>query len=403
MIKKLIITSTLSIFAFANTQIDSKFISSSLDDIISTISKNAKSNIVIKNKKVTDKSQTFDIVFESKKIDKISSHSKTYKKDLDGLTISNSINYTKASLNGSSTLTSFPKNAKGKKIIKDKVIKDKVATINYDYNLKDFKYNISLKDINDTFDKGHLYTKNIKVSGVYDKNNLFSQESNLSLEKVKIIPLSPKLKGQYVNIENVYISSDYASRDDKKIDLNFDILINLLDYKVEKQSGLVKNFRFKVTLGNLDKDNYLKLSKIYEDNPTIAVTTPKVMELLTKLLVSKDLFIAIEDLSVESVKVLNQDFGTGKISIKLSLENNPQLLQMIKMSPLMAIGSLNVDAKINISQAMYDMLLNSPKGKMLKMLPINKDKNGQVVYDISLKKGKLLINGEEFPPKRKKH
>jgi len=405
MIKKLIITSAVTVFALANTstQIDNKSINENIDKLIKAISKKTKAEVVVKDKKVTDNSQSFNLVFKDKKTDKISAHSKKSSKSIDGLSFSNNIEYTKDAFKGTTVLTSFPTKAKGKKIIMDKIIKDKIVTLNYDYNIKDFKYNVSLKDINDTFDKGHIVTKNIKLSGIYDTNNILAQESNFSIGKIKILPTNKKLAGQYVDVENILISSSYSSTTDGNIDIKYNTSVSSAGYNISHKNSSVKNFKFNGTIGNLNKVTYLKINDIFQSNPMIKITDPKLMELVTKLLTTPNLFIAIDELSVDSLKVLSQDLGSAKISLKLSLENNPKLLDMIKVSPLMAIGALNVDANIELSQEIYNMLLLSPKGMMLAMVPVTKNKKGMIVYDISFKKGKLLINGQQFPPKRKKH
>lgn len=406
MIKKLIITSAVTVCALANTTPKNTDINitSAINSIIKEVSTNTKAKVKIENQQISKEGQSFDLVFgeKAKHTDKISSHSRVNKKSLDGLSFNTVIKHNKDSLTGTTILTAFPYNMSGKKIIMTKIIKDKVITLNYNYNINDYKYNIAFKDVNDVFDKGHITTKNIKLAGTFNPNDILTQESNLSIENIKLVPTLKKLAGQFVNLEKVALFSQYTPSNTKNINIKSDFFVQLAEANISKQHSILQNFRFKSTLGNVEKQSYLTLSKMFRANPKTKISDPKVIELITKLATSPNLYIAIDDLSVANLIVANQKLGKAKMSIKVSLENNPQLLQMIKISPLMALSALNVDAKISISEVMFNKLVQlNRRATMLKMIPAKKE-NGMLSYDISLKKGALLINGEVFPPKRKK-
>jgi len=70
---------------------------------------------------------------------------------------------------------------------------------------------------------------------------------------------------------------------------------------------------------------------------------------------------------------------------------------MIAISPLMALSALQIQAHIELSDAMYQAIMMDKRMMMLKMLK-PKRVNGKKVYDLSFKQGKLLINGKAFGP-----
>jgi len=79
--------------------------------------------------------------------------------DIIGLSFYHKLKYSKDTFHAISLLTAFPNNMqlnKAQKLITDKIIKDKLIEVTSDYNVVNYKYKASLKDINSTIPQASL-------------------------------------------------------------------------------------------------------------------------------------------------------------------------------------------------------------------------------------------------------
>lgn len=326
------------------------------------------------------------------------------QKDIEGLAFDNSIDYSKDSLKALSTLSALPKDIhlnKKEKALVSSIIKDKVIEITTSYSTKDYKFNGGLKDIDKTFNDVKVLTSDIKFQGRYNPNDILAQESTFLVKSVNITPQQKRHKGEYLTVKDIKIGSTSVA-DKKKISLKTHLSVGSLDAKIMKRVSDVKNLTLDTTIANLDIKSYLALIKLIQDKPTDYIDDPKLFPLLTELLTAKDISISIDNLSIDKLIVKGKDMGHGKIVAKVSLKNDPNLAKMIAMSPLMALSALQVTAHIQLSQKMFDAIMKDKRAFMLGMLPQQK-KGDMIVYNISFKDGKLLVNGKPLAPPMGRH
>ena len=319
--------------------------------------------------------------------------------DMEGLAFDNKIAYNKDSLKSTSTLSAIPTDVhlrKGEKKIVDDIIKDKVVEITTNYSAKDYKFDGRLKDINETIEGGTIVTKDIEFKGSYNPNDILAQDSSFFVKSIDLTPPQDKLKGEFVSIKDIKISSN-SQLDGAKLNLKTHISVASVDAKVMNQVTDVKNLTLDTTIANLDIKSYKELIVLIQDNPTNYIDDPKLFPLLTGLLTAEGISINIDNLSVDKLIVKNQDMGNGKITAKVSLKNDPNLAKMIAMNPLMALSALQVEANIELSQEMFNTLMKDKRAFILGMLP-QKKVGDMIVYKIDFKDGKLLINGKELAP-----
>ena len=76
-------------------------------------------------------------------------------------------------------------------------------------------------------EKADIITKNIKMDGYYNINDSVNQSANFSIDSIDIIPFTANLKGEYIKVRNVKITSNTKNR--KLCGINkFMILVLLL-------------------------------------------------------------------------------------------------------------------------------------------------------------------------------
>ncbi len=403
MVRSIFVASALSVSAMAlgdagavNTDVKSE-IKKFLDEAAK--SGETEGGWIVQDRKSTPDSESFILKFTKYKGD--SNDTDGYSQDdedLIGLAIRNDIKYDGDNIHGNSLLIAAPDSVnkeKQKKEVFDKLIEKKSIELITDYNTKDYTYNVAFKDIDDLVGKATLKVKNAKINGVYDPNDVVKRAVTISVDSVDATPVVKELLGEYFRVNNFKIDASTKAKD-KMIDLTYAITLDGLDANVSKETMVAKGFNFSITLGNVDKASYEAIEKFGQEHPN---PTPedqqKILELATKLLTSKGLFVEISNLGIDSLVVKGKDMGNARIHAKANLEDNPEVLQMIAISPMMAISALEVDAKIELSKEMLAALMQDPRAAMLGMLP-PKEENGKVVYVVKFAKGKLSVNGQNF-------
>ena len=341
----------------------------------------------------SDTNQTIDNNNSSKPV-AMTDESDVLYEDLEGLSFAHDINYSKESFQATSTLTALPEDdltESEKKLVK-KVIDEKILVLHSDYNLKDKKYNLSFKDINTTAEKATIVAKNIKATGLYDVEKPLDNSMKFTIDSLDITPFTAEFLGDYLKMKNLKITST-SSVKDTKLDFSYSIDIDLYDANISKEHSKLSKLSVNMTFGNMDLATYKELEKFGKENPTTTLENQKLQELTTKLLTSKGIYAEINNLTIGDLIVEGEKMGSANITAKVSLEENKELAAMIAMNPLMALSSLNVDAKIELSKEMLRAIMKDKRAGLLAILP-SKEVDGKIVYVIKYGKGKLTVNGQ---------
>ena len=388
MFKKVIIVSMVSVLALAESSSVKANIEKYIDDIVA--SQDKVGGLIITNRVKKGNHESF--LATVKGDSKSNRYDSGPSEDLNGLAIENNIEYAENSMHSTSVVVALPKNIHTPKEAMDKIIKDKVFTLVSDYNTKDYKFSTRLKDIDTDLAKVAVVTKDIAVTGTYNPNDIFGQDSSVVVGMVNLIPKEKRYKGDNVLVKGLDISSKSVKNGDK-LDMKTHISLDSVDTNIMKKITDIKNFNLDTTIGNLDIAIYKELVAIIEKSPEDYFEDPKFMDLGIKLLSAKGVFISIDDLSVDNLMLNNQKMDKGKITAKVSLKHSPELAKMIAMSPFMAISALEVTARVELSKDMYGAVMKDKRAFMLGMFP-KKEEKGNIVYVISFKDGKLTINGQ---------
>ena len=397
MLKPLLILSTMSIFALANAPVAHIDVKNSVQEYLDTTlsSQDKLGGWAILDRKKANNSETFT-----------STYTKTTKviadnpmEDMQGLSFDHAIKYSKDTFHAVSTLSKFPSNMHFNKVEKqmsEQIIKDKLLEVTSDYNVVNHKYTASLKDINTTLPEVSLETNAFTLQGVYNPKDLLNQSASVTLKHLLMKPTAQKLAKEYIRIDNISINSQSKAQA-KTLTSDYQVHIDTIDSIFMGASSLLKNFNLKMTVGNVDAIAYKSLTEELQSNPTLDINDPKTINTLTNLFTAQGVYLELNDLSVSELKVKNIAMGSGRISAKISLNSTPELAKMIAISPLMALSALEVEAHIELSDAMYQAVMLDKRAMMLQMLT-PKRVNGNRIYDISFKQGKLLVNGKPFGP-----
>jgi len=404
MVKSIIVASALSVMAMGEagsvgavkTDVKTE-IKKLLDEAVATGSQ--AGGWIVEDRKSTPESENFTLRLTKVKGDQnATAEYGSNDEDLIGIAFDNEIEFDDDTIHSSSVLSQAPVSATSdpkRKAIFDKLIEKESIELLTDYNTQDYSYNIALKDIDDLVGEATLKVKNAKISGLYDPNDVLKRGMSLGVESIDATPVSKELLGEFFRLNNFKVDAK-AKAKGEMIDLTYTIALESLDANISKETLTAKGFMFSLTLGNVDKASYEAIEKFGQEHPT---PTPedqqKLIELSTKLLTSKGIYVEITNFDIASLVLKGSDMGSAKIHAKAKLEDNPEVIKMIAISPMMALSALDVDAKIELSKEMLTVLMQNPQAAMLAMLP-PKEENGKVVYEIKFSKGKLSVNGQNF-------
>jgi len=313
---------------------------------------------------------------------------------IEDLGFAHDINYSKESFEATSILSllNIQDLTESEKKLAKKVVDEKIVVMHSDYNLKDNKFNIVFKDINTSAEKATVVTKNVKLSGVYDIDNPLDNKVEFTIDSLDVIPFTAEFLGDYLKIKNLKLVSQSVVKN-KTLDNTYNITIDLYDANITKEYSKLSNLDIDIVFGNLDADAYMELEKLRDEDPTTALESEKLQELAIKLVTSKGVYAEIKKLNIGELIVEGKNMGSANISAKVSLEENKELATMIAMNPLMALSSVKVDAKIELSKEMLRAIMKDKRAGLLAILP-SKEVDGKIVYVVKYEKGKLTVNGQ---------
>ncbi|SHO81066.1 hypothetical protein MNB_SV-15-223 [hydrothermal vent metagenome] len=351
--------------------------------------------VVVENRKTTATNDSFDMVVKdlSKALPKDANITTKDVSGFSGIKAHSDINYTKDGYTAISYLSGLPNNpdaSQEEKITIAQILKERLIYITTKYSIKDYKYNMIFKDIDTILAKVKVKISNFVANGTYNPDDLYSQNGKVSIGDIAIKPLEKRYVGEYLNIKNLYLSTSLSAKNNL-VDITYTTGVDSIDGNLSKESININKLNSSIKLGNINKEAYDKIIKLAQSK-VIDPQSPEFLDTVSKL-ITKGFYIEIKDLSLDSALIKGEKLGLFKLYIKASLKPDDKLAQIIKISPMMALGALSVESKITISKSLFELISKFPQGAMLAFIPPKIEK-GNMVYNISFNDGKLLVNGK---------
>ena len=158
---------------------------------------------------------------------------------------------------------------------------------------------------------------------------------------------------------------------------------------------MLKKFGFNMLANEMDKESYMKLIQLLVEAKK--GYTPQINREIHERVVtlfSKGFVVKIEKLGVENI-ILNgkTELHGFDFKSKFKFLADKDLVQKIKLSPLMAAPDLEVNATLQVAVALYEYL--STKSPMLERVKeYAKEKNGSYIFEMKVKDTKATVNGK---------
>jgi len=159
--------------------------------------------------------------------------------------------------------------------------------------------------------------------------------------------------------------------------------IEVIDNK-EKTRLMHTTFTFNV--GNLDMNVLKKLEALDVNNEAEA-------NRLVQELISKGVTMEIPLFEVKKLEYKGEEIDGFSLTSSFHV-NKSANLAAIQANPFAGLSAVNTKTKIILSDALFMLIAQQPKAMMLTMIIQPQVINGEKVYELELKDGKLTVNGK---------
>ena len=262
-------------------------------------------------------------------------------------------------------------------LIAPKELKSKIKSFHVDIINKEKILNIKLLKLSSKseFDSKNSYKTEMKLDGLEMFLSGTGNDANISMNDVEIS----------------------ASSDDTKETAKLKTKVSFEEFSIasKEQSVEMKKFGFKVSIEDLNKEKYELVHSLASKNDmSNSLKYQKDVQNALLQLIEKGLTIDIKKFEIEEVII--SDIGNLKgfdIKTKLIIKEDPTLSKKIAMSPLMAIGNLELHTKIKINKKMYSYMMQNP-GMLMQLSAYVKEDGDSVVFDINFVDSKVTVNGQ---------
>jgi len=262
-------------------------------------------------------------------------------------------------------------------LIAPKEIKSKIKSFHVNIINKDKKLNINLAKLSS---KSEFDSKN-------------SYETDMKLKSFEML-LRGTQNDANITMDDVELS---ASSDDTKEKSKLETQVSVKEFRVDsKELSLeMKKFAFELKIKDLDKEKYEVFRSIASRNDMAnSLKYQKDVQNSLLQLIEKGLTINMKEFSVKEVIV--NDIGNIKgfdVKTEIIIKEDATLGQKIAMSPLMAIGNLEVHLKMKIDKKMYSYIMQNP-GMMMQLNSYAKEDANNVIFNIDFVDSKVTVNGQ---------
>jgi len=252
--------------------------------------------------------------------------------------------------------------------------------------LKAFHLNVIQKE--QTF---NFALENFSSSANFDSQSTYV--SGMNVDKADMI-LQGTADDSEVHLKNLKVNMS-SNAQGKNADLDSRASFDSLSVASKSLNVLLTKFNFDISANDLDKEKYELLRKLLTDkkNQQLSMASKEVQQAVVGL-ISKGFVIKIAQFSLEDLTLDTQKKLKGfAIKSELRFAKDKDLVQKIKLSPMMAGSDIEFTSKISIANEFYSFLTRmSPMLGTIKSYA--KEEKGSLVFDIELKNSKATVNGK---------
>ena len=236
---------------------------------------------------------------------------------------------------------------------------------------------ISFSVANDMLITLENITSDYEVSGPSD----YDYSSTYKIEAVKAV-----IPGEFdFHLKDLEVDS--ASKVEKSLaKVNLSTHIKAMQFKDKTQDTSLESLTFNMDFDNLPVAAIEKLEKL-------APNDEKAIQTTLQELISQGLKLTISDFSVQTLKMKGQSIKGFNFNAAMALDKSLDF-SAIQQNPMSALSAIDADLKLSLSDDLFALAAQQPQAVMVMMMIQPKDVNGDKVYKVELKDGKVSVNGQ---------
>jgi hypothetical protein len=162
--------------------------------------------------------------------------------------------------------------------------------------------------------------------------------------------------------------------------------IKSIHFSEGQKNSTLETLIFDMKADNFDMKAIEKLENIDPNNEKELLAT-------FQELISKGIHFEIPNFSVKNLEFENQKLDGFTFTSSFDIDKSLDLASLEK-NPMAAISAMDANINLTLSNQLFGLLAQQPQAVMAMMMIQPKDVNGNKVYTVELKDGKLSVNGK---------
>jgi hypothetical protein len=162
--------------------------------------------------------------------------------------------------------------------------------------------------------------------------------------------------------------------------------IKSIHFSEGQKNSTLETLIFDMKADNFDMKAIEKLENIDPNNEKELLAT-------FQELISKGIHFEIPNFSVKNLEFENQKLEGFTFTSSFDIDKSLDLASLEK-NPMAAISAMDANINLTLSNQLFGLLAQQPQAVMAMMMIQPKDVNGNKVYTVELKDGKLSVNGK---------
>jgi hypothetical protein len=223
---------------------------------------------------------------------------------------------------------------------------------------------------------------------------------NTYITSVDIEKTLVSLKGTAydVNISMESLRANASSNEQgQSTQINSKTSIKSLEFSSEQVTFNMEKFNFDVALSGLDKKEYTNFTQLLSQNNTMMTTaSTSALQTSAMTLLSKGIVLEIADFSLEEFSKNKDDSIKGfDIKSNFTFKEDKDLVQKMRLSPLMVIPNISVESEIRISKEMYTKLEKN-NFILARLNGYEKEDGDDYIFSFKFIDAKASVNGKSL-------
>jgi len=238
--------------------------------------------------------------------------------------------------------------------------------------------NFTMKDTSETI---NIQVNNLSSNYTLTGASNYDYATGYDIEEI-LVTAKDEFK---LRINNMTMNSDSKVKNNLA-SITAQTEIDSIHFTEGQKTSTLETLIFDMKADNFDMNAIEKLENIDPNNEKELLAT-------FQELISKGIHFEIPNFSVKNIEFENQKLEGFKFTSSFDIDKSLDLASLEK-NPMAAISAMDANLNLTLSNQLFGLLAKQPQAVMAMMMIQPKDVNGDKVYTVELKDGKLSVNGK---------